>query len=74
MSSWKIFWLPDDVSRSKVCSIAVMFMLAQGSMSAIGATLELDVKIEGVGVTAMVDTGSQSSIISRTVLHMIGGR
>ena len=40
--------------------------------AAAGDTLELDVSIEGVNITAMVDTSSQSSIISRSVLHKIG--
>ena len=48
-------------------------MTAQGPTAAMGATLELDVTIEGVEVTAMVDTGAQSSIISRSVLYRIGG-
>ena len=51
----------------------VSAVTAQGPTAAMGATLELDVKIEGVEVTAMVDTGAQSSIISRSVLHRIGG-
>ena len=51
----------------------VSAVTAQGPAAAIGATLELDVKIEDVEVTAMVDTGAQSSIISRSVLHRIGG-
>ena len=45
---------------------------AQGSPSAVGPTLELDVCIEGVQVAAMIDTGAQSSIISRSFLHSIG--
>ena len=35
----------------------------------VGATLELDVCEQGVKVTAMVETGSQSSIISRSLLN-----
>ena len=39
---------------------------------AVGPTLYVDVAIEGVPVQAMVDTGSQSTIISRDLLHQIG--
>ena len=53
-------------------NVRVNTVTASGLAAAIGATLELDVKIAGVDVTAMVDTGSQSSIISRAVLHKIG--
>ena len=38
---------------------------------AVGATPKLDILIEGVPFTAMVDTGAQSTIISRQVLHDI---
>ena len=38
---------------------------------AVGPTLLLDVQIEGVPIEALVDTGSQSTIISRTTLHAI---
>jgi hypothetical protein len=47
-------------------SVHVVTVMGRGSTAAVGATLVLDVKIEGVGVTAMVDTGSQSSIISKS--------
>ena len=39
---------------------------------AVGPTLYVDLSIEGVPVQAMVDTGSQSTIISRDLLHKIG--
>ena len=39
---------------------------------AAGPTLFLKVQIGGVPVEAMVDTGSQSTIISRSLLHKIG--
>ena len=55
-------------------NVHVSTVTATGATAAIGATLELDVKIVGVDVTAMVDTGSQSSIISKAVLHRIGGQ
>ncbi len=50
----------------------VDIVVTHGSTAARGETLELDVKIEGVKVVAMVDTGAQSSIISRPVLHEVG--
>ena len=53
-------------------SVHVGIVHTQGSTQARGSTLELDVKIEGVKVEAMVDTGAQSSIISRPVLHKVG--
>ena len=37
----------------------------------VGPTLLLDLQIEGVRVEALVDTGSQCTIISRTTLHAI---
>ena len=39
-----------------------------------GPTLYLDILIEGVPVRAMFDTGAQSSIVSRDVLHATGRR
>ena len=38
----------------------------------VGPTVLLDILIEGVPMEAVVDTGSQSTIISRDVLHMVG--
>ena len=40
--------------------------------SAVGPTLLLALQVEGVQVSALVDTGSQSTIISRQLLHEIG--
>ena len=39
---------------------------------AVGPTLLLDVSIEGLPVKATIDTGAQSTIISRSTLHVIG--
>ena len=44
----------------------------EGSSGAVGPILSLKIKIEGVDVDAMVDTGSQSTVISRSMLHRIG--
>ena len=38
---------------------------------AVGATVCLPITIEGVAVEALVDTGSQSTVISRSMLHKI---
>ena len=38
---------------------------------AVGPTLRLDVCIEGLPVSAVADTGAQSSITSRQILHKI---
>ena len=38
---------------------------------AVGPTMYIDLEIEGVKVEAMVDTGAQSTIISRALLHEI---
>lgn len=39
--------------------------------SAVGPALTLPVRIEGVPVDALVDTGAQSTIISRPMLHEV---
>ena len=38
---------------------------------AVGPTLSMDVNVEGVVVPAVVDTGSKSTVISRSLLHNI---
>ena len=43
-------------------------------VGAIGSLLEIGVSIEGVSVDAMLDTGAQSTIISRSALHDIDRR
>ena len=42
------------------------------STGTVGPSLYLDLLIEGVRVSALVDTGSQTTIIARSVLHEIG--
>ena len=44
----------------------------EGSSGTVGPLLSLRVKIKGVEVDAMIDTGSQSTVISRSMLHKIG--
>ncbi len=53
-------------------SIISNITAADGVGPAVGPTLYLEVLIDGVHVYAMVDTGSQSTIISRALLHAIG--
>ena len=52
--------------------VNVSTVLGDGVAPVIGPTLELDISIEGVEVAAMVDTGAQSSIISRSTLLKVG--
>ena len=42
-----------------------------GKAEAVGPTLWLNVTVEGVPVDAMVDSGSESTIISRRMLHQV---
>ena len=42
------------------------------AVGTVGPSLYLDLLIEGGQVSALVDTGSQSTIIARSVLHDIG--
>ena len=50
----------------------VMTSQKVAKLQAVGLTLCMLVKVGGVEVEAMVDTGSQSTIISRSLLHAIG--
>ena len=43
----------------------------EDTKGAVGPTLYLDILIEGVPVRAMFDTGTQSLIVSRDILHVI---
>ena len=43
-----------------------------GTPGAVGPTLYLEVQVEGQPVTAVADSGSQATTISRTFLHQIG--
>ena len=47
-------------------------LVAGPTARAVSPVLMLDVQIEGVPVVAVVDTGAQSTIISRPTLHAIG--
>ena len=56
-----------DTSEGKVSAVT-----GSGSPAAVGPILELDVLVGGVAVAAMIDTGAQSSIVSRSFLHRVG--
>ena len=43
----------------------------EGEAQTVGSLLHLDLCIEGVPIKAMVDTGAQSTIISRSTLHSV---
>ena len=45
---------------------------ASESAKAVGPTVYLPIKVSGVPVEVMVDTGAQSTIISRSFLHQVG--
>ena len=42
--------------------------------TAVGPVLHLDIEIEGVPVKAVVDSGAQSTVISRDLLHQVNRR
>ena len=50
---------------------AVTAQTETDTSEAVGPTLQLNVHIEGLPVDAMVDTGSQSTIISRAMLQKV---
>ena len=58
--------------EQELLSEAAHIHTEEGSSRAVGPLLCLKVKIEGVEVDAMVDTGSQSTVISCAMLHKIG--
>ena len=57
--------IEDDSVKTRVVTTS------DSQAGVVGPTLLLDLQIEGVPVEALVDTGSQSTIISRTTLHTI---
>lgn len=59
-------------SGASVVSTNAVSAKERNDLKAVGPTVHLSVKIGGVPVEAMVDTGSQSTIISRSLLHEIG--
>ena len=59
--------LEDD--SGKMCAVTAR---TRQDSNLVGPTVLLDVEVEGVHIEAVVDTGSQSTIISRETLHAIG--
>ena len=62
----------EELSKSSTHSSTNSIESDNSSNKAVGPALFVDVSVDGVTVRAMVDTGAQSTIISRTVLHQIG--
>ena len=62
----------EKLSKSSTHSSTNSIESDNSSNKAVGPALFVDVSVDGVTVRAMVDTGAQSAIISRTVLHQIG--
>ena len=54
-------------SASSVIAVAA----SEEQADAVGTWLHMEICIEGLPVTAMVDTGAQSTIISRETLHVV---
>ena len=64
--------LESNVSVIVVRTNAVTATENDESLKAVGPSVYLSVRIGGVMVDAMVDTGAQSTIISRSLLHKVG--
>ena len=67
--------LQEEIARRKLCkeqdsldSVSTIQVVTGG---AVGPVMVMDVSVEGVKVKGVVDTGSQSTIISRKFLHSI---
>ena len=52
-------------------SSAIAVAASDEQADAVGTWLHVEICIEGLPVSAMVDTGSQSTIISRETLHAV---
>ena len=59
-----------QVEQSKLHKSSIGTVVAQ-SANAVGPVLFLEVQIEGCPVKAVVDTGVQSTILSRETLHRV---
>ena len=64
--------LDSNVSVIVVRTNAVTATENDESLKAVGPSVYLSVRIGGVMMDAMVDTGAQSTIISRSLLHKVG--
>ena len=67
--------LEEEISKRKLAKERTMLESTSSvqmvSGQAIGPTMLMNVEVEGVLVSAVVDTGSQSTIISRPFLHKV---
>ena len=59
-------------STSADVNVVVAMVGTTKEVLAIGPTMHLPVTVEGVSIEGVVDTASQSTIISRSFLHVIG--
>ena len=58
--------------EANATNVSVVTVRSPDGVTAVGPTMYLPVTVEGVAVDAIVDTASQSTIISRGFLHLIG--
>ena len=59
--------LAEEGDRSQTSAVHA----SEEKAGAVGALLHVDLNIEGLPVKAMVDTGAQSTIVSRSTLHAV---
>ena len=71
VSKWRL--VQEQALLSSVSDDHADALLVTGpAAQAVSPVLNLEVLIEGVPVTAVVDTGAQSTIIARSTLHKVG--
>ena len=71
LSKWRL--VQEQALLSSVSDDHADALLVTGpAAQAVSQVLSLEVLIEGVPVTAVVDTGAQSTIIARSTLHKVG--
>ena len=58
--------------ETSVADVNVVMVISPDGVAAIGPTMYLPITVEGVAVDAVIDTASQSTIISRSFLRCIG--
>ena len=64
--------LESEKELLKDVSITSTVTTSQYSAEAVGPTVYADIHVDGILVKAMIDTGAQSTIVSRSLLHAIG--
>ena len=67
---WLLATMQLQVQQSKLQKSSVGAVVAQ-SANTVGPVLYLEIQIEGCPVNAVVDTGAQSTILSRDTLHRV---